>query len=312
MPFAQGANTRLTVAEETSFGVLPTSPSFTILPYKTHSLDMTKARVTGADITGDRMARVDRHGHRTVSGDIEVDLRRGDYDLLLESAFFSTFNTSDEITIGATPKFLTFEDAALDITQFRQFSGCLVSSATFNIAPDQMVQTTFGIVGRDVTQAQVSLDATPTAESIHDPFDSFNGELLEGGVGTANDLCTVSALTLSITNEVTPANVILCADNRDLAAQMNFGMATVEGTITLYYEDATIIDKFINETESELSVTVDDPTGANGYTFYLPRIKYNSASVPVANMQGRLIEVSFTALKDPSSTLLRLTRTSGT
>ena len=311
MAFAQGSRSRLTVAPEASFGVLPSSPDFSVLPYRTHSLSLTKERVQGQDILGDRMAFIDRHGNRMVEGSIEVELRRGVYDLLLESAFFNTFNSSDQITIGTTPQYLAFEDAALDITQFRQFSGCLVNTATFNIAPNQMVQATFDIVGKNMTQAGTSLDASPTAAAAFEPFDSYNGELLEGGVGTANDLCIVSQLNLSISNDINPAYVILCADNRDTAAQMQFGNATVEGTMTVYYEDAVLINKFLNETESELSITVDDPTGTNGYTFYMPRVKYNGATVPVADRTSRFIEMPFVALKDNSAGYsLRLTRTS--
>lgn len=313
MAFAQGSRSRLSWAAETSFGVLPSSPAFTILPYRTHGLNLTKERLQGQDILGDRMPAVDRHGNRAVGGSIEVDLRRGDYDALLESAFFNTFDSNDHLTIGTTPKFLAFEDAALDIGQYRQFSGCLVNSATFNIAPNQMVQTTFDIVGRNMVQASSSLDASHSASSGYEPFDSYNGALLEGGIGTNDDLCVVSQLQLSITNNVAPAYVILCEDNADRAAQMQYGDAVVEGTLTAYYEDATLINKFLNETESELSITVDDPTGANGYTFYMPRIKYNGANVPVADMQSRFIELPFVALKDPSAGYsLRLTRTSGT
>jgi hypothetical protein len=312
MPFAQGARTRLSVAAEAGFGVLPTSPAFATLPYRSHSLDLTKERVQGSDILSDRMQSVDRHGNRAVGGSVEVDLRRGDYDLLLESAFFNTFDTNDNITVGTTPRFLRFEDAALDITQFRQFSGCLVNTATFSIAPSQMIQATFDIVGRNMTQTTATQGA-PAAPGTFEPFDSFNGSLLEGGIGTADGICIVSALTFNIANEVSPAHVILCEGNRDQAAQMQFGMATVEGTMTVYYEDAALINKFLNETETSLSVTVDDPTGANGYTFYMPRIKYNGAAVPVANMTSRFIELPFVALKSASAGYnLRLTRTSGT
>ena len=312
--FAQGSRSRLTIAAESSFGVLPTSPTFAELPKRSHSLDLTKERVTGDDIRADRMQDIDRHGNRTVTGSIETNLRRGDYDLLLESAFFNTFDTNDHLTIGTTPRFMRLEDSALDILQYRQFAGCLVNSATFNIAPNQMVQTTFDIVGRNMVQAQSSISGSPTAPSGFEPFDSFNGALLEGGVGTNDDLCIVSALQFSITNNVTPAHVILCEDNRDQAAQMQFGMATIEGTMTVYYEDETLIDKFLDETPSQLSITVDDPTEANGYTFFMPRVKYNGASVPVANPQSRFIELPFVALKGPSGNpfSLRLTRTSGT
>lgn len=311
MPFAQGARSRLAIAPEASFGTLPSSPSWATIPYRSHSLTLEKERVQGQDIISDRMQTEDRHGNRTVTGSIEVDLRRGDYDNLLQSAFFNTFNSSDHLTIGTTPQFLALEDSALDITQFRQFSGCLVNSASFSIAPSQMVQATFDIVGRNMVQAQTALSASPTAAQGFQPFDSFNGVILEGGTGTGNSICTVSQVQFSITNDVTPAHVILCEDNRDQAAQMQYGMATVEGTMTVYYKDETLIDKFINETETELSVTVDDPTGTNGYTFYMPRIKINGAPTPVANMQSRMVELPFVALKGAlEGYSLRLTRTS--
>jgi hypothetical protein len=313
MAFSQGARTRLTVAAESSFGVLPSSPAWSTLPYRGHSLDLTKERVQGQDILSDRMAFVDRHGNRAVGGSVEVDLRRGDYDLLLESAFFGTFNTNDELTIGTTPRYLRFEDSALDISQYRRFEGCLINTATFNISPSQMVQATFDVVGRNMTQAGTAEGGSPAAPDGFEPFDSFNGSMFEGGLASGDSICIVSALTFSIANDVSPAHVILCEGNADQAAQMQFGMATIEGTMTVYYEDATLINKFLNETESELSVTVDDPTGANGYTFHFPRVKYNGASVPVANMQSRFIELPFVALKDPGAgTSLRLTRTSGT
>jgi len=314
MAFSQGARSRLTVAAESSFGVLPTAPAWADLPKRSHSLNLTKERVQGEDILSDRMQNVDRHGNRSVTGSVEVDLRRGDYDLLLESAFFNTFDTNDHLTVGTTPQFLAFEDSALDINQHRQFSGCLVNTATFNVAPNQMVQATFDIVGRNMVQAGSSISGSPAAPTSFEPFDSFNGTLLEGGVGTADGICIVSALQFNISNDVAPAHVILCEANKDQAAQMQFGMATVEGTMTVYYEDAALINKFLNETETSLSVTVDDPTGANGYTFFMPRIKYNGADVPLANMQSRFIELPFVALKGGSSNPfnLRLTRTSGT
>jgi hypothetical protein len=308
--FAQGSRSRLSIAPEASFGVLPTSPSFSTLPFKTHSLTLHKERVQGQDILGDRMEFVDRHGNRTVSGSLEVDLRRGDYDLLLESAFFNTFDSSDNLTVGTTPQYFALEDAALDITQFRQFEGCLVNSATFNIAPNQMVQTTFDIVGKNMLQAGATL-GSPAAPDGYEPFDSFNGELLEGGISSGNENCSVSQLQFSINNDVAPTHTILCGANADEAAAMQFGNATIEGTLTAYYEDATLINKFLNETESVLSVSVDDPTGLNQYTFYMPRIKYSGGSVPVANMQSRMIELPFVALKDSSAGYsLRLTRTS--
>ena len=314
MAFAQGSRSRLTVAAESSFGVLPTGASFAELPKRSHTLDLTKERVQGDDIRSNRMQNIDRHGNRSVTGSIETNLRRGDLDLLLESAFFGTFDTNDHLTVGTAPQYLAFEDSALDIGQHRQFSGCLVNSASFSIAPSQMVQATFDIIGRDMVQSGSAISGSPAPVSGFEPFDSFNGTLLEGGVGTNDGLCIVTALNFSINNDVTPSHVILCDEKRDVPSAMQFGMATIEGTMTVEYRDAALIDKFLQETPSSLSVTVDDPTGANGYTFYFPRVKYNGASVPLSGMQGRFVELPFVALQGPSGNpfSLRLTRTSGT
>lgn len=293
MPFAQGSRSALATQAEATFGVAPSPANLAYLPIKTHSLALTKQRLQGADITPDRMSRIDRHGNRQVGGSIEVDLRKGDYDGLLQSAMLNTFSTNT-LKVGTTPRFFHMEDRAEDISQFRLFRGVTVTTASFSMAPNQMVQTTFEVVGRDMTQSNTSFDSTATAYSTNPPFDSYNGAIYEGGTGGGNLVGFVSALNFSISNAFAPTFVI----GSDATPQMEFGRATVEGTVTVYYDDATLINKFLNETESEMTVTVAEPGGLNPYTFFFPRIKYNGATVPLANEQSRLIEMPFVALYD--------------
>lgn len=307
MPFAQGSRSSVGIGVESSFGVA--APTYTNLPIKTHSLDLTKERLQGQDIQSDRMQRVDRHGNRNAAGSIEVDLRKGNYDDLLESAFLSTFDSSDQITIGTTPKFLTIEDAMNDINQYRLFTGMTVSTATFSIAPNQMVETSFEMVGKDMTISGTG--KTVGASTINQPFDSYNGAVYEGGVTSGDLVSIVTSLEFSITNSFAPTFVV----GSSTAPQLEYGRAMIEGTMSVYTEDATFINRFLNETESELQVSVDDPTGTNSYTWYMPRVKYNGASVPLANEQSRIVELPFVALYDGDAsgdlgTALRLTRTS--
>ena len=58
------------------------------------------------------------------------------------------------------------------------------------------------------------------------------------------------------------------------------------------------MNRFLNETESALSVGVDDPTGSNDYGFLFPRVKFNGASVPVSGPTSRIITIPFVALYD--------------
>jgi hypothetical protein len=303
MPFSQGARTRLSYIAEVTYGTTPSAtPVYAQIPFNTHSLDLQKTRVQSNMITSDRMPSIDRHGQRSVSGDIVVEMRPADYDWLLEGALFGAFS-SDILNTGTTVKSYSIQDAALDITQFRTFEGVMVNTMAMSLAPNSMTTATFGLMGQDMAQAATApVGGTYTAYSTNEPFDSFSGTITEGGSAIA----ILNSLDFTLNNNLNSAYVLGSA----ISPQMEFGMSTLEGTMTLYYQDAVLIAKFLAETESSLSVVMDDRVAGKNYTFLMPRIKINGAAVPVGNPQSRLITVPFVALKDSSTgTQLRITRT---
>ena len=302
MSFAQGSRSGLSYIVESTFGTTPAG-NFTAIPYNTHSLNLTKERVTGNEIQPDRMLRVDRHGNRQAAGDIAVDLRDGNFDPFLESALQSTFSTNT-LKVGSTPKFFSIEDAANDISQFRVFTGMSVSSMSVSIAPNQMVTTTFSMVGKDMTISGTG--KTVDAATIAQPFDSYSGDVNIGNVGGASASAIVTSIDFSIDNAMAPTFVV----GDDATPFLETGMATVEGTFTAYFEDAALINRFLNETETALNVSVDDPTGSNAYTFTFPKIKINGADVPVDGQTSRIITLPFVALYDTTAgTNLQIDRT---
>jgi len=301
MPFAQGSRTQLAYITESTYGTTPATPAMVSLPFVTHSVDLSKTRVQSAEITPDRMPRVDRHGQRTVAGDIAVEMRPADYDFLLEAALFGAFATN-VLNTGTTVKSFTLEDGALDITQFRAFTGCMVNTMQISIAPNQMTTATFGIIGKNMTQSTTPLDATLTAASNNEPFDSFSGAISEGG----STIAYVNSIDFTLNNNLNPAFAL----GSTTTPQMEFGMSNLEGTMTVYYQDKALIDKFLDETESSLSIVLDDRVAGLNYTLLMPRIKINGAAVPVAGPTSRLITIPFVALRDSSTgTQLRITRT---
>ena len=301
MAFAQGSRSSLSFITESTFGTTPAG-NFTNLPFSTHSLNLTKDRVAGTDIQADRMARVDRHGNRQVGGDIVVDLRDGDFDAFLESAMLNTWATN-VLKVGTTPKFFSIEDYAADIDQARVFTGMSVSTMGISLAPNQMVTTTFGMVGKDMTMS--ATEKTQDAASGAAPFDAYSGDISIGNVGGAAAVAIVTALDFTLNNSYAPTFVI----GDDSAPSLEYGRAEVEGTLTAYFEDAALINRFLNETETEIEVSVDDPTGANTYTFQFPRVKINSADVGVDGPTSRMISMSFVALYDATEgTNLKITR----
>jgi len=301
MAFSQGSRSSLSFVTEATFGTTPAG-DFANLPFSTHSLNLTKDTLAGTDIQADRMSRVNRQGNRQVAGDIVVDLRDGDYDLLLESAMLNTFATN-VLKVGVSPKFFSIEDYAADIDQARLFTGMSVSTMGISLAPNQMVTTTFGMVGKDMTLS--GTEKTQTAASGAAPFDAYSGDISIGNVGGASAVAIVTGLDFTLNNSYAPTFVI----GDDSAPSLEYGRAEVEGTLTAYFEDAALINRFLNETETEIEVSVDDPTGGNAYTFLFPKVKINSADVGVDGPTSRMISMSFVALYDATEgTNLKITR----
>jgi len=299
--FAQGSRSSLSFIVESTFGTTPAG-NFTNLPFSTHSLNLTKDRVAGNDIQADRMPRVDRHGNRQTGGDIAADLRKGDYDAFLESAMLNVWAT-DVLKVGTAPKYFSIEDYAADVDQARLFTGCTVSTLALSIAPNQMVTTTFGMVGKDMSIG--TTEKTQDAASGNAPFDAYSGDLAIGNVGSSSAVAIVTGIDFTLNNSFAPTFVV----GDDSAPCLEVGRAEIEGTITAYFEDAALINRFLNETETELSVSVDDPTGSNTYTFLFPRVKINSADVGVDGPNSRIINMSFVALYDSTEeTNLKITR----
>ena len=301
MAFAQGSRSRLAFGVESTFGTAATS--YTNLPFNSHSLNLSKERVAGNEIQPDRMPRVDRHGNRSVAGDITVDLRDTAYDDLIESAMLSTFSTG-VIKVGTTPKFLTLEDYAADIDQARLFTGCAVSTMNVSMAPNQMVTASFGMVGKDMTVS--ATEKTVAAAGVAEPFDAYSGDLKVAdvdGIGAASALSIITSVDFTVTNSFAPTFVV----GDDSAPALEFGRAEIEGTITAYFEDAALVNRFLNETESAIEVSVADPS-ANTMTFLFPRVKFNAADIPVDGPTSRVVTLPFVALYDDTElTNLKIT-----
>lgn len=291
MAFAQGSRSQLTYVVENSWGVTPSSPAMIVLPKNTFNVNERKDKVESAEIRSDRQTAISRHGNVQINGPMEVDMRADDFDDLLESAFFGEF-TLNVLKTGTTFKSLTMEYGQTDLSLYRQFLGCAVSKMAMNIAPNAMVKTTFDIVGKSMT-TQATLDASPTAASTNEPFDSFTGTITEGG----SPIASVTSLNFTLDNAENPNFVV----GSSAAQSIEYGRAKVEGTITYHYENNTLVNKFLNETSSSITVAITDGVSGNTYTLTFPNVKYMGADIQLENEQSVFVTSSFDALYDAVS-----------
>jgi Phage tail tube protein len=308
MAFLQGSRSGLSHITEVTYGTTPATPTFIEIPYTSHSLNLSKERVSGRDLQVDRMLRVDRHGNRSAAGDVVVDMRNGNYDSFLESAFMSTW-AANVLKIGTTLKSFSIEDSANDTAStdaFRLFTGMAVSKYSCSIKPNNMVTGTFSFMGKDMVAALTKYETTLTPGAINKPYDAYSGTIKIADAGSALvSVAQITGIDFTVDNSFNPTYVV----GSPTTPQLEYGMANVTGTVTAYFEDLSLINRFINEVETGFEVQVDSPDVTAGQTYLFPRIKINAADVPVDNPQSRIITLPFQALYDTTeNTSIKITR----
>lgn len=272
----------------------PATTGFQEIPVTNFGLSLTKEVLESAAITNTK--EVERHGNRQVSGDVTVELAADLYDDFLESAMFGTWDNSpagaDELIVGTTAKYFTFQDAATSIGQNRLYTGCTVGSMSVSIAPNAMISPTFSFLGRDGSISTTRISGTSYGDLV--PFDAYSGSLLIGDTGAIGTEGQVTQIDFTVEHGLEQAFVV----GNAASVCTPKGQTMVSGTFTLHYTDDDAITRFIEEVESALNVTVNDPSGANEYGFIFPRIKVNSADTVLSGQGMRTVEVAFSALKD--------------
>ena len=163
-----------------------------------------------------------------------------------------------------------------------------------------MVTGTVSFVGANGEFASTPLSANPTDSFAHSPYDGLKGQLLEGGLANA----VVTAVELSIDNGLTPEFVLF----NQGAAAVTEGRCNITGTVSAMFENTAMLNKFLNETESSLTITFGDGI-SESYTVTLPRIKYTGGNKPVDGEGSIVLSMPFQALLDPvTGTNIRIDR----
>jgi len=224
-------------------------------------------------------------------GDVIVDDAAG------ESVTIATLASACKA--GVLRRSFTFDQFFSDIAQHLIFRGVEMNTMKITISPNGIVAGSFGVIGQSQITGAIagaSLNATPTGE----PYDGFAGSLLEAGAPIA----VVTEIALNINNNLATMFVI----GSDETLQPSIGRSMVDGTATMYFENLTMLNKFINETESSIQFEL---SGANrtGIRVTLPRVKYNGGAPNVGGEGPITLQMPFIALYDTTmATQIRVER----
>lgn len=288
MTIATGSRHDLSYIVESTFGTTPAAtPVLTPIRHTGTTLGLSKDAIESEELRQDRQVANFRHGNKSVGGDINFELSYGTFDDLIEATLCGTWAT-DIVLAGVTRRSFTIERFHADVGKYLRSTGCNFNSMSLSIAPNSMVTGSFGVIGKSMSvSGSLLTDATYADDTTSEPFDSFTGSITEGG----SSIATITSLELTVDNGAEALYVV----GSDSTLLPSVGKSMVTGTVTAYFENSTLIDKFIAETSSALVFVLTDLDGSS-YTFTLPNIKYNSGNPEVSGPGAVTVSLDFIAL----------------
>lgn len=304
--FATGGFHGLNYVEEASYGQTPVNPGMKALRHTSCSLVLTKESFQSQELRPDAQISDLRHGNRQVGGDIGYEFSFAEYEDLLAAALRSTWQVDGDnryLVTGVEHRSFTFERVFNDIQQYERFSGCMVNTLSLSVATNAMVTGTVGLVGKNADFSATPLAVDPVPSQTASPFDGFSGAILEGGTTIA----VVSSVEISIDNGMSPAFVI----GSDSAAAMTPGRINITGTLSAYFYSLDLLNKFLNEDDSSLVLTLGDSVRKT-YVLTFPRIKYSGGDNPSDGEGAIMLSMPFQAIYDPcTGTSMRIDAIAG-
>ncbi len=181
------------------------------------------------------------------------------------------------------------------------YRGVEVTSMNLKNAANDKVTGSFSLIGSSQElAADLSGLGTPTFNAVSGSrvMNSFSGDILEGGSAIAD----VTEVDMTLDNGIEPRFVIGSTDTILPSA----GYSELSGSTVSFFNSTTLVEKFINETNSSMNINLPDADG-NSINLIMPKIKYMSGGKPdVSDVRSISISSDFSGLEDVANSLNNL------
>jgi hypothetical protein len=271
------------VAESTS-GVTPANPQLSVFRCTKDSLDVSIKYIESKEIRNDREKGDLTPGVQSIEGALGAELSFGSFDDLIAAALCGDW-ASHVVESGVLRKSFTFISEQSDFTtgKYDIYRGCEINKISFKENAEGNIEIEFTIVGR----THATVDVLPTGSTVLDrtttsPMNALTGTIEEGGAASG----IITEADISIENGIEPRFVI----GSKFSIAPSIKSRTVSGSVSAYFEDQALRQKYLNGTDSSLELTIVDPTDAGKkYIITEPRIKYKSAKKDVGSSDDDII-----------------------
>lgn len=292
---AEGSRYSSYFIKEAQSGVTPASGSLKVFRATKSGLDINIATLQSEELRDDAEIADFRLGTRHVEGTATAELSAGTFDDLIGAALRGLWSGSS-VKGGIERQSFTFVDYNADIPDlpYTIYRGCEVNTMTITVGASAMTIIEFGLVGRTMEpSASLPAGLTVSSRTTTAPMDGFSGSLTMG----SSVLNVITEMTIQIDNGIEPRFVV----GSKFSIKPGAKRRNLTGTMTAYYEDNTIRNKFLNEEENLLVMDVLDGLTGGGYRFRMPRVKITEAPRPVDGEGDIMINMSYRGLLDESA-----------
>jgi hypothetical protein len=195
-------------------------------------------------------------------------------------------------TSGHTRDYWTIEHNFADITQAEQFTDCVFGSMNVQLPATGMATVDFPVMGLDMDTSTAAYFTTPTAVSSGDNLAAVNGAVYVAGTAVGY----ITSMDLSINGNMSSVGGVV---GSNVSPDITPGGFDVTGNMTVLFQDATMRDYFVNETEvSVIAAFTTNNTATAGFQVYtMPIVKLGGAGKDDGE-KGLILTMPFTAIEN--------------
>lgn len=238
-------------------------------------------------------ATVGNNGWHVITSISNTDITLGNSTLAVESLSSGTLNfavSTALLTTGLTLHTYTMEEGFVDIQEYHNMSGAKIGSMSMSIQPDTIITGEFAFTGQKYVPFRnrwqtantpgtgTSIATTRNPANTNQVFDSYTGSLIFDGqdLGMSDDIL-ITGIDFSLDNGVDRRFALLDRDAKSISQ----GRITCTGTVSAFFADGELSDKFDEEDEFEIRVRLED-LDENSYLFGWPKAKFTSSTKTIS------------------------------
>jgi hypothetical protein len=200
---------------------------------------------------------------------------------------------------GTTQTSYTIEKNMTDVGVFEAFTGMTPSKMAISIQSGNLSTINFSFMGKNAAMTtSTALPGTPVASYSFDIQSGVTGsscQVWEGGAPLASTF--VKSLSLDYDNALREQDAICSLGSVGIGS----GTIALTGSMSIYFADKTLFDKFVANTNTSLAFSTMDGAG-NGYVFSLPVVNISSYQITAGGKDADMMaDVQFTALRDAAN-----------